>query len=66
MKQVLSALIAALFAAVTMSAAAQAPAPSTDKPVVEKKAKKTKKAKKSKKTAKADAGAPAAAGTAAK
>ena len=41
MKQVLSALIAAVFFAVTMSASAQAPAPSTDKPAVEKKAKKS-------------------------
>lgn len=66
MKKILSALVAAMFAAVTFSAAAQAPAPSTDTPVVEKKVKKTKKAKKSKKAAKADTAASPAAKPAAK
>ena len=65
MKHLISVAIAAIFAAVTFTAAAQAPAPSSDTPAAtEKKAKKAKKskaAKKSKKDKAADApAAPAA------
>ena len=61
MKQLLSLLVAAMFAAVTFSAAAQAPAPSSDTPAAtEKKAKKVKKAKKARKAKKMDDAAPAA------
>ena len=54
MKQLLSLLVAAMFAAVSFSAAAQAPAPSTDTPpaATEKKPKKAKKAKKARKAKK--------------
>ncbi len=64
MKTVIAAAIAALFAAVTFTAAAQAPAPSgapsADAPKAEKKASKAKKAKKSKKSSKSGDSAPAA------
>jgi hypothetical protein len=62
-KKLLPLLIAAMFAAVSFSAAAQAPAPSSDTPAAtEKKPKKAKKAKKAKKSKKTDdAAAPAAA-----
>ena len=56
MKKLLSLLVAAVFAAVSFSAAAQAPAPSSDTPAAtEKKApKKVRKAKKAKKAKKTD------------
>ena len=62
MKHIISVLIAAVFAAVTLTSAAQTPAPSggsmADTPKTEKSVKKTKKAKKTKKSTKA-ADAPA-------
>jgi len=64
MKQLISVVIAALFAAVTFTAAAQAPAPSgtpgADAPKVEKKARKAKKAKSAKKPKKSKDDAAAA------
>ena len=62
MKQLLSLLVAAMFAAVSFSAAAQAPAPTDTPPAAtEKKPKKAKKAKKARKAKKVDdaAAAPA-------
>ena len=62
MKKLLPLIIAAMFAAVSFSAAAQAPAPSGDTPTAtEKKPKKAKKAKKAKRAKKTDDAAPAAA-----